>query len=116
MCNESHELRFGVVHADGDTTIMLGGDLDLASATELAARLESVIDASAGTITVDLARVTFLDSTGLVTILAAQERMTEAGRRLEVCNPSRSVHRVLELSGASRILDVGLPAMDAVAD
>lgn len=116
MFNESHELRFGVVHADGDTTITLGGDLDLASAAELAARLESVIDASAGTITVDLARVTFLDSTGLVTILAAQQRITEAGRHLEVCNPSRSVLRVLELSGASSTLDVGLPTMDPVAD
>ena len=116
MLSESEAFRFGVVHVDGDTTVALGGEIDLATAPDLSARLESLVDASEGDITVDFTRVTFLDSTGLVAILRAQHRFGESGRRLKVRNPSRSVRRVLELSGASDVLDVEAPALDAAAD
>ena len=116
MSRETEPFHAAVVHADGDTTVRLGGELDLASAAGLEACLRSLIDASAGTITLDLADVTFLDSTGLVTILSAQQRVVGAGRRLEVCNPSRSVRRVLALSGTSSLLAIEPPRLDAAAD
>ncbi len=116
MLSESEAFPFAVVHMDGHTTVALGGELDLAAAPDLSARLESLIEASEGGITVDFTEVTFLDSTGLVAILTAQRRFGESGRRLKVRNPSTSVRRVLELSGASDVLDVEAPALDAAAD
>lgn len=118
MSNESYELRSGVVHCDGDTTVWLGGELDLASAAELVTRLDALAETSAGTVTLDLTDVTFIDSTGLVAILAARQRIVEAGRQLKVRNPSRPVQRVLELSGAETVLDIDVDVsiMDPIAD
>ncbi len=116
MNSESHEFRFAVVHANGSTNVEVGGDLDLASASEFAGRLQLLSDAGPGEVTIDLAKVTFIDSTGLMTVLTAKRRMTDAGQRLKVRNPSRSVCRVLELSGAGHLLDVDLSTLGAVAD
>ena len=53
----------------------VGGEIDLAAAAELGAQLEAVIDASIGVVAVDLAEVTFLDSSGLKAHVAAQRRL-----------------------------------------
>lgn len=76
----------------------------------LGARLEAVIDASTGAVTVDLSQVTFLDSTGLKALVAEHRRLHAEGRRLTVRNPSPAVFRVLNLSGVAAALDVQGPA------
>lgn len=110
MGDPSPEFRVSIVHAGGGTTLELGGDVDLANAPELTARLEAVIDASTGAITVDLSHVTFLDSSGVEVLVLAQRRLKADGRRLTVRNPSELVFRVLKLSGVAGILDVQGPA------
>jgi anti-sigma B factor antagonist len=95
-----------IIHAEPDTTIQLGGEVDLATAGPLQDRLELVTDATTGDVTVDLTNVTFLDSTGLAALLAASRRMQRDGRRLTLVNPCAAVHRVLQISGVVKLLEV----------
>lgn len=60
--------------------------------------------------------VTFLDSAGLVAVLAAHRLISAAGRRLEVRNPSRLVYRVFDLSGVNTVVDVRQPQVNSSAD
>ena len=64
---------------------------------------------------IDLAEVTFLDSSGLVVLLAARQRLHDTNRRLTVLNTSRPVHRVFEVSGLIDVLAV-MPDDGAAAD
>ena len=53
---------------------------------------------------VDLARVTFIDSSGLSVLVQARQRVDELGRRFEIRAASRPARRVLEISGLDATL------------
>ena len=73
-------------------TLVLSGELDVASASVAGAAL-----ASPDVDTVDMAAVTFIDAAGVGVLLAAhQDPARRRGLRLR--RPSRSVRRVLELT------------------
>ena len=110
------EFRVSIIAANAGVTLHVGGDVDLATAGELRKHLEMVIGASAGDIVVDLSEVTFLDSAGLVVLLRAHRQLADANRRLTVSNPSRDVHRVLELTDVGGILGVLGSALETATE
>lgn len=59
------------------------GELDIVSAPELRRALDSADEASL--VVVDLAQVTFLDSTVLGVVVAAARQLAACGRRLIIC-------------------------------
>ncbi len=98
-------LRFAVEHDDERVTVHLAGELDYASAATGHLAL-----AGAGgrvqEIVLDLSRVVFVDASGIRFLLSAQRRARAADRRLIVRNPSRSVRRMLDLTGARPLLAI----------
>ena len=110
MTDLSPRLRIAIVHADGDVTVELGGEVDLACVCELRERLDTATGTSLGDVTINLSDVSFLDSTGLKVLLAAHHQLTATQRCLTVLSPSRPVYRVIELSGLLDVLDVRPPA------
>ena len=117
MKDQLTELCVDVVPDGAGATVVLAGEIDLATAPELQARLEVLIDATTGDVALDVARVTFLDSTGLHVIALAHQRLRDGCRQLRVSNPATRVRRVLELSGMARLLEVERrsPAADTPA-
>jgi anti-anti-sigma factor len=110
------EFGISVVAANSAATLQPTGEVDMATAAQLRDRLEAVIDASTGDVVVDLVDVTFLDSTGLVVLLAAHQQLEAQARRLVVRNPSRFVNRVLELSGAADVLGVRSATLEGAGE
>ena len=100
-----HPLTIEIRPVAGAVTLLLAGELDLASISTLRACLEQ-LDPSFDEITVDLAALSFLDSTGLATLVSTQHQLAERGGRLVVRNPQTNVRRVLEVSGVDRVLQV----------
>ena len=78
---------------DGRAVVVLRGELDLATGAPLADELQSLMAAGASSVVVDLAGVTFLDSTGLGTLLEARR----LGAELSLRNPQGRVRRLLDL-------------------
>jgi len=58
-------------------------------------------------LTVDLRRVPFMDSIGIGTLVAVNNKAREVGGRMEVSNPSPFVHRLLHVTGLTELF--GLP-------
>jgi anti-anti-sigma factor len=92
---------FAVEITDDGRGVMIRvvGDLDMATAELLGAELERAVDSFAGDVTVNLAAVTFLDSTGLIVLLRGYAALGALGRRLVVAAPARAVKHILELTG-----------------
>lgn len=87
-----------------DGTVALDGELDLATAGDVHAVLVRAIDDHpGGTIRVDMAEVTFVDSTGLGTLVAANHRAARAGGRIELVKVTREVEQVFQMTGLDRL-------------
>ena len=55
-------------------------------------------------VALDLAEVTFMDSTGLTTLMDAQRAAESNGWRFEIRRTSPAVRRVFDLAGVARLL------------
>lgn len=87
---------------DMEGTLVLQGEIDSYTAPDLAERL--ALDPPIEIL--DVAGVTFIDSSGLRAIVEAHQARTVAGSRLVLRSPSAAVQRLLEISGLAGHLDV----------
>jgi anti-anti-sigma factor len=86
---------FNVSRSNGSTVVAVGGEIDSATAPQLDAVLEHI---EARAVTVDLTGVTFIDSSGIVTLVRAWDRMRDAGGQLNVSGCRSHVQRVFEIT------------------
>ena len=87
----------------GDRVLVLHGELDIATAPELVAMLHR-LRRQGHAVQVDLAEVTFMDSTGLTTLMDARLAAQGNGWIFEIGRTSPVVRRVFELAGVTRLL------------
>jgi anti-sigma B factor antagonist len=87
---------------DGDAVIALDGELDLASAPDLAELAGELVRNGADNIIVDAQRLTFCDSSGLRILVSIANELRPTGGRVAIVNPQPVVLRVLELTGLDR--------------
>jgi len=92
----------------GETAIVsLVGELDMGATFQIEPELERLgRETGVGTLVADMGGVEFMDSSGLGLLLATQQRLRADGIRFAVANPSPSVRRMLELTGAGDELAV----------
>ncbi|MDQ1447103.1 MAG: anti-sigma factor antagonist [Actinomycetota bacterium] len=83
----------------GTPVLAITGEIDLSSATRFAQELASLLADEDDAVRVDLSAVTFLDSSGVRELLAANRQAVAAGTQLQLANPSAPCRRVLEISG-----------------
>lgn len=82
--------------------IRVCGELDLSTCDQLVDRLERALGAESHVV-LDLKSCSFLDSTGIATIIGARRQLAElTGRGLCVVSAEGAVARVLEISGLLR--------------
>lgn len=86
--------------------VTLRGEIDAHSSPRFAAWFDALPTGTAD-IVVDMAEVTFMDSSGLRVLLDVQERAAEASRQLILLRPSDSVIRLLEVSGLDAHFAIG---------
>ena len=91
--------------AAAHVVVAVRGDVDIATAPELRARLAEAADAYR-LIVVDLGGVGFMDSTGLGVLVSSFNRAKARGNRLVVARPQRIVRNALRLVQVDTVIDV----------
>jgi anti-sigma B factor antagonist len=86
--------------------VLIRGELDFSNASMLRARLRAVERRNPSVLVLDLADLSFMDVSGLRTILDAARRATRDERRLVVANPMPAIVRLFELTAIDQSLDV----------
>jgi len=93
---------------EGGHRVCVSGELDAAAASQLHVALQDLVGrgpaSGAGDVSVDLAGVGFVDSTGLGTLVKAAGQLRRQSRRLVVQRPSPEVRRLFELSGLAALV------------
>ena len=90
--------------SDGRHTLVLAGELDMASAADLRATIGRVCAADPSAVTLDLRRLSFIDSAGLHIITSTSARCQELGIKFELAPGPRHVQRLFEVTGLLDIL------------
>jgi anti-sigma B factor antagonist len=92
-------LGIGSELSGGRAVLALRGELDLSTVPEAEASLLRLADESGdATIVLDLRELTFMDSTGLRFVLAANAQATQNHRPFAVVRGPETVHRVFRLA------------------
>ncbi len=97
------------------TVIHLAGELDSITAPALRAGLDSLIRGGSTDLVVDLAAVTFADSTGLGVLISALKKARQCQGRLELAAPAPVVVTLLRISGLNQVFTVHAGVDDALA-
>jgi anti-anti-sigma factor len=79
--------------------VAAAGEIDIHTCTELEETLVRLVDAGVSRITLDLADVAFIDSSGLRALVVGHKALEERGGALIVANPSTMAARLLEVTG-----------------
>jgi anti-anti-sigma factor len=88
--------------------IAVAGELDLATSPQLDQKIGETLLDSVNQLTIDLSRLTFVDSSGLRLLIALHDRAREEGWRLSLVAPSEPARAIFQVSGA----DGHLPFVD----
>ena len=99
---------------NGAVVLTIGGELDIATAPELRARVAAVMDAGARRLVLDLRAVTFVDSTALAVFVGARSRLAEDGQIALVIAPDSYARLILEVTGLVGPLNVVETLEDAI--
>ena len=96
------------VRPNGQGAILcVGGEVDLATAPQLHAKLLELVEVKeTGGVVVDLTQVVFMDSTGLSVLLAGHRRAQAHGHTMRLVCPEGQVLRVMRLTGMEKVLSV----------
>lgn len=92
---------------EGTLLVTVAGELDLETAPRLRALVDSQLARSgARNLLLDLAGVSFLDSSGMGAILGRYRTVAAAGGRMGIAGASTGIKRVLRLSGVAQIVSL----------
>ena len=96
-----------VTRQQNEPVVRVRGDVDLDTAPVLERRLNELVDDGAREIVVDAGGLTFMDMTGLTVLVRVLKRLRARDGRIRVRSASRSVQKVLEITGLDRVLPAG---------
>lgn len=86
--------------------VRLAGELDHHTAEHVRTRIEQEMSTGLYTdLVLNLAQLTFMDSSGLGVILGRVRRISQQGGKMVLCSVHPSITRLLELSGLFKILE-----------
>ncbi len=88
-----------------ECVLTVRGDIDLASASDFETALRTALDAAPSSIVVDLAELSFIDSSGLRVLVSVSKDAQSRGATLGLRNVPRHAQRVLDITGLSEWFD-----------
>ena len=92
--------------SDDAAKVLVEGEVDVSNADQLRSAVDAAVAGSATAVTIDLAQVPYIDSTGIGVLVGAAHRAQEAGKQLVVASPQKNVARVLGLLGVADDLNI----------
>jgi anti-sigma B factor antagonist len=93
-----------------ELTLTLQGEIDYESAQDLRAEVTSALNRSVDTLVINLAGVTFIDSTGIGTLVVARRICHGCGVTLHIRQPNPFIARLFAVVGVCDVLGLPTPA------
>lgn len=108
------DFRLEVTERDGWTVVGVGGEVDVATAPGLRARLIDLINEGHHRLVVDLSWVDFIDSTGLGVLIGALKRVRSHDGVLLLVIDDPRVHKLFDITGLDQVFTIHPSLHEAV--
>jgi len=92
----------------------LEGEVDVYTAPVLRQAIMDQVEGGVKHLLINLARVEYLDSTGLGILIGGVKRLKEQGGSLRLVGPSARIQRIFEITGLNKIFDVYASEQEAL--
>ena len=99
-------MELEVLEKDGTTILKIKGDVDLYSSPQVRKQVVSLISKTNINLLVDLAEVTYMDSSGVATLVEALQLAKKRGGKLKLFSLGTTVKDVFELSRLDKVFDI----------
>jgi anti-sigma B factor antagonist len=99
-------LEVNTERSDTTVRVALAGELDISSAATLEEALGGVEEGSPPLLVIDLRGLEFMDSTGLRTLVSADQRARDQGRRVAIVRGPESVDRIFSVTRLDERLEL----------
>lgn len=96
---EVQALADGAIH-----TLVLSGELDIASGPELDRTINQLLLNGSTALVIDLRKLRFIDSTGIKSVLEASRLCEEHGQEFRLIPGPKNVQRIFQVTGLDRTL------------
>jgi anti-sigma B factor antagonist len=101
------ELRSAVdSDPDGALVVAVDGELDLETAPRLANWIADALASGSKRVVLDVAEVSFIDSSGLTTLIVGHAEAEKAGAELVLRSVTRQTYDLLLMTGLDQVLAV----------
>jgi anti-sigma B factor antagonist len=112
----TNDTRFEAVECErpGVAVLAASGEIDVATAPELHDHLGKLLQDSPELLVVDLADVSFIDSTGLGVLVGAVRDVRAGGGDLRLVVTQPQIIRLLEITGLDEVFNIRSSTSDAV--
>ena len=87
-------------------TVTLHGEVDVMTVDQVRVALTDAIAAKPRVVVIDMADLSFIDSTGLGALIFGFQRARDAGIAFRLARPTRGVHQILVLSGLLEVVEL----------
>lgn len=101
--------------SDAIDIVELSGRLVMADAPEARQQLKTIIDAGQGKLILDLAGVSFMDSSGLSVLISAYKAVQAKGGDLVLLNLTPTVQSLIELTRLQQVFEIFTDKAAAIA-
>jgi anti-sigma B factor antagonist len=90
--------RYDIVHIEDRAEVAVRGEMDLDNSPGLLREVVANLELPLSTMTLDLALVTYVDSSGLGTLVAAKHRADQRGIAFQLVGVSEQTRRIFEIT------------------
>lgn len=99
-------LNIDVLEGQGEKIMYVSGEIDVYTAPELKKELLANTEKHQAQVTVDLSRVSYMDSTGLGVFISALKSAKENKSHVKLVNLQERVFRLFTITGLNEIMDI----------
>ena len=99
-------MDLSIHHHDNHAVVSVSGEVDLSTSSQLDEAVVDAIQQDTNHLTIDLANVSFLDSSGLGVIVKALKRSNEASIKFDVVASNERVLKVFAITGLDTVISI----------
>lgn len=104
-------MEIQVEYKNNTVIIKPSGEIDLHNSPQLRKTLHEVIGKNTANILIDLGEVTYMDSSGLATLVEAFQQTSKQGKKLILCSPKDTVKNIFSITRLEEIFLI-YPSME----
>ena len=110
--NEAAQISLFMPQTEQPNVLPLEGEIDLHVSPEVAEALRTMTAKKPKVVVIDLAKVTYLDSSGLAVLIEGMQKVQEYGGKFAVAGVQESVQHILEIARLDQVFQI-FPDVDS---